>query len=148
MKPSSFSPSLSCSPNGEMTSLQVCPSYSPVRLGFGLLSKPGALLLPLPQRAPEPSLRTAQTWELVGTKDNSYQCLGGNEQVNSHPSEAEANLGLLEAARLERFTSPPLTALVPSRASVGSRTGSQCRLVHRLQGGVECVPAAHRWHLS
>lgn len=69
MEPSfSFSPSLSCGSHGEMTSLQICPSWGPVRLDFGLLSKLGPLLL-LPQRAPEPSLGREQTWELVGTKD-------------------------------------------------------------------------------
>lgn len=125
-----------------MTSPQVYPSW-------GVLSKLGPLLLLLSLRVPEPSLETEQTWELVGTKDTTHQCLGGTEPVNPHPSQAEANLGgPLETARLEGFAIPSPSVLVPSGASAGSRTGRLQALVHRLQGGVEPAPALWGWSVS
>lgn len=137
-----LSPLLFPDSKGEMTSPQVHPSG-------GLLSNLGPLLLLLSHRLPEPSLETEQTWELVGTKDTTHQCLGGAELVNPHPSQAEANLGgPLEAARLEGFAIPSPSALVPSGASVGSRTRRLQALVHRLQGGLGSAPALRGWSVS
>lgn len=51
-------------PNGEMASIQACPSWGPLKAWSLTCSLAQGPLLLFPQRTAEPSLGTEQTWKL------------------------------------------------------------------------------------
>lgn len=71
MKTSAF-PFPALGPNGEMTSIQVCPSWGPLKAWSLTCSLTQGPLLLLPRRTAEPSLGTEQTWELGWGGDRGH----------------------------------------------------------------------------